>query len=54
VGVPASIALPFGAFERTLKDPCNAEAAAQIQSLQDNLVCSVPATLNPKYLVPCS
>ncbi|BDA48979.1 Alpha-glucan water dikinase, chloroplastic [Coccomyxa sp. Obi] len=37
VAVPASVALPFGAFERTLQDPSNAAYADTIQGLQKDL-----------------
>lgn len=40
VAVPASVALPFGVFERTLKDPANKAAAASIAALQKELVHS--------------
>ena len=36
--VPKSVALPFGTFERVLKDEANAAAAKQIGSLQKQLV----------------
>lgn len=38
VSVPASVAIPFGAFERTLQDPSNAACADAIQGLQKDLV----------------
>ena len=38
VSVPASVALPFGAFERTLQDPSNAASADAVQGLQKDLV----------------
>ena len=37
VSVPESVALPFGAFERTLKDPCNSDAALGISACMDDL-----------------
>jgi len=47
VAVPASVALPFGAFERSLKDPVNKAAAASIAALQKELVnsCAPPNKL---------
>lgn len=38
VAVPASVALPFGTFERVLKDATNKEAAAAVAELQKKLV----------------
>ncbi len=38
MSVPASVALPFGAFERTLEDPSNAAYADAIEGLQKDLV----------------
>lgn len=38
IGVPASVALPFGTFERVLKDDVNKEAAAAIAHAQKALV----------------
>lgn len=38
ISVPASVALPFGAFERTLKDPANAAYADAIEGLIKDLV----------------
>jgi len=52
VKVPASVALPFGSFERTLKDKANAGAAKTIAGLQTQLVsrpgmrCSCPSKLS--------
>lgn len=52
VKVPASVALPFGSFERTLKDKANAGAAKPIAGLQKQLVsrpgmrCSCPSKLS--------
>ncbi|DBB11157.1 TPA: Phosphoglucan, water dikinase, chloroplastic [Trebouxia sp. C0006] len=37
IAVPASLALPFGTFERVLKDDVNAEAAAAVAKLQKQL-----------------
>ncbi len=36
--VPKSVALPFGTFEKVLKDKANAAVAKQISSLQKQLV----------------
>lgn len=38
IAVPASVALPFGTFERVLKGDVNAEAAAAVAKLQKELV----------------
>ena len=38
MGVPASVALPFGAFERALADPANAQAAAAVKAAEAQLV----------------
>lgn len=38
IAVPASVALPFGTFERVLKDDVNKEAAAAVAELQSQLV----------------
>ena len=40
IAVPASVALPFGTFERVLKDDVNQEAAAAVAKLQKELVGS--------------
>ena len=37
VSVPESVALPFGAFERTLNDPCNSDAALGISACMEDL-----------------
>lgn len=46
IAVPASVALPFGTFERVLKDDVNKEAAAAVAELQRKLVqhCLSPMT----------
>ena len=38
IAVPASVALPFGTFERVLEDDVNKEAAATVAELQNQLV----------------
>lgn len=38
IAVPASVALPFGTFERVLKDDVNTDAAAAVAKLQKQLV----------------
>lgn len=38
IAVPSSVALPFGTFERTLKEKANSAAARNIASLQKQLV----------------
>ena len=42
VSVPDSAALPFGTFERTLKDHCNSDAALGISACMDDLEVGVP------------
>lgn len=42
IAVPASVALPFGTFERVLKDDVNQEAAAAVAKLQKQLVRQLP------------
>ncbi len=37
VSIPNSVALPFGTFERTLKDPCNSDAALGISACMEDL-----------------
>ena len=37
VSVPDSAALPFGTFERVLKDPCNSDAALGISACMEDL-----------------
>ena len=37
MAVPDSVALPFGTFERTLKDPCNSDAALGISACMEDL-----------------
>lgn len=37
MAVPDSVALPFGTFERTLKDPCNSNAALGISACMEDL-----------------
>lgn len=44
IAVPASVALPFGTFERVLKDAINKEAAAAVAELQKKLVTSRPTS----------
>ena len=52
VSVPASVALPFGAFERALAEPANAHAAAAIEAAEAQLVCL--ATWTPQlWDLPC-
>ena len=38
IAVPASVALPFGTFERVLQDNVNRDAAATVGKLQKELV----------------
>ena len=38
IAVPASVALPFGTFERVLADGANKEAAAAVKAAQKDLV----------------
>ena len=38
IAVPASVALPFGTFERALGDDINRDAAASVAKLQKELV----------------
>ena len=38
IAVPASVALPFGTFEKVLKDDVNSEAAAAVAKAQKALV----------------
>jgi hypothetical protein len=38
IAVPSSVALPFGTFERTLREKANAGAAKAIAALQKQLV----------------
>lgn len=38
IAVPASVALPFGTFEKVLKDDVNKEAAAAVAKAQKALV----------------
>ena len=38
IAVPSSVALPFGTFERTLREKANAGAAKTIAALQKQLV----------------
>lgn len=38
IAVPASVALPFGTFERVLKDDVNKQAATKVAELQKKLV----------------
>ena len=42
VAVPSSVALPFGTFERTLKEKANAGAAKAVAGLQKQLVRLAP------------
>ena len=44
IAVPSSLALPFGTFERVLKDAVNKEAAAAIAELQKKLVTLWPTS----------
>ena len=41
IAVPASVALPFGTFERVLADSGNAGAAAAVVAAQKELVSRV-------------
>lgn len=41
IAVPSSVALPFGTFERALKEKTNATAAENIAALQKKLVRSL-------------
>lgn len=47
--MPASLALPFGTFERVMEEPANAAAAEQLQLLEASLAANagqaVPAEL---------
>lgn len=40
IAVPASVALPFGTFERVLKDDVNKQAATTVAELHKKLVTS--------------
>ncbi|KAJ3692532.1 hypothetical protein LUZ60_012882 [Juncus effusus] len=37
IGIPTSVALPFGVFEKVLSDPINKEVAQKIKSLKEKL-----------------
>lgn len=55
IAVPASVALPFGTFERVLKDDVNKEAAAAVAQLLNQLVSTAHTSCCVLYVyVVCS
>ncbi len=51
IAVPASVALPFGTFERVLTDKANSEAAAAVKAAQKELVGPATCRANLRSLL---
>lgn len=50
IGMPSSIAFPFGTFERVLADPINAIAAAEVAAAEKELAAVAPGSGIPPML----